>query len=43
LLRTDRIDLDFLASYSNAIWLVISNPGGADDGLFARDTDGKKR
>lgn len=41
LLRTDRIDLDFLASYSNAIWLVISNPGGADDGLFARDADGK--
>ena len=28
LLRTDRIDLDFLASYSNAIWLVIDNPGG---------------
>ena len=41
LLRTDRIDLDFLASYSNAIWLVISNPGGADDGLFVRDADGK--
>ena len=41
LLRTDRIDLDFLASYSNAIWLVIDNPGGADDGLFARDADGK--
>ena len=41
LLRTDRIDLDFLARYSNAIWLVIANPGGADDGLFARDADGK--
>jgi anaerobic selenocysteine-containing dehydrogenase len=41
LLRTDRIDLDFLARYTNAAWLVIANPGGADDGLFARDAEGK--
>ena len=41
LLRTDRIDLDFLARYTNAAWLVIRNPGGADDGLFARDAEGK--
>ena len=37
LLRTDRIDLDYLVRYANAHWLVIRNPGGADDGLFARD------
>ena len=40
LLRTDRIDLDYLVRYANAHWLVIDNPGGADDGLFARDADG---
>jgi anaerobic selenocysteine-containing dehydrogenase len=41
LLRTDRIDLDYLVRYTNAHWLVVRNPGGADDGLFARDADGK--
>ncbi len=41
LLRTDRVDLEFLGQYTNAGWLVIRNPGGADDGLFARDADGK--
>ncbi|MFL6593441.1 MAG: molybdopterin oxidoreductase family protein [Luteimonas sp.] len=41
LLRSDRIDLDYLVRYANAHWLVIRNPGGADDGLFARDADGK--
>jgi anaerobic selenocysteine-containing dehydrogenase len=41
LLRADRIDLDFLVRYTNAPWLVIRNPGGADDGLFARDHDGR--
>ena len=41
LLRTDRIDLDYLVRYANAHWLVIRNPGGADDGLFARDAAGK--
>ena len=40
LLRMDRIDLDYLVRYANAHWLVIRNPGGADDGLFARDADG---
>ena len=40
LLRMDRIDLDFLVRYANAHWLVIDNPGGADDGLFARDAEG---
>ncbi len=41
LLRIDRIDLDYLVRYANAHWLVIRNPGGADDGLFARDADGE--
>jgi len=40
LLRMDRIDLDYLVRYANAHWLVVRNPGGADDGLFARDTEG---
>ncbi|GHC11231.1 formate dehydrogenase [Thermomonas carbonis] len=40
LLRMDRIDLDYLVRYANAHWLVIGNPGGADDGMFARDADG---
>ena len=39
LLKADRIDLDYLVRYANAHWLVIDNPGGADDGLFARDAD----
>ncbi len=41
LLRTDRVDLDFLVRYTNAAWLVVRNPGGADDGLFARDAEGR--
>jgi len=40
LLRMDRVDLDYLVRYANAHWLVIDNPGGADDGLFARDAEG---
>ena len=40
LLRMDRIDLDYLVRYANAHWLVIDQPGGADDGLFARDAAG---
>ncbi|MGV8923056.1 MAG: molybdopterin oxidoreductase family protein [Thermomonas sp.] len=41
LLRMDRIDLEYLVRYANAHWLVIRNPGGADDGLFARNADGE--
>lgn len=37
LLRTDRIDFDYLVRYSNAHHLVICDPGAADDGLIARD------
>jgi len=40
LLRADRVDLDYLARYTNAGWLVIQAPGTADDGLFARDEAG---
>jgi len=40
LLRMDRIDLDYLVRYANAHWLVIDDPGGAEDGLFARDEAG---
>ncbi|OJY64826.1 MAG: formate dehydrogenase [Rhodospirillales bacterium 70-18] len=41
LLEAERVDLDFLVRYTNATHLVIRNPGGADDGLFARDAAGK--
>ncbi len=41
LLKADKIDLPFLARYTNAAWLVIRNPGGAEDGLFARDFAGR--
>jgi len=41
LMRTEKIDLDYLVRYTNAHWLVIDAPGAADDGLFARDADGK--
>jgi anaerobic selenocysteine-containing dehydrogenase len=37
LLRAGRIDLDYLARYTNAGWLVVQDPGAADDGLFARE------
>ena len=40
LLKAGKVDLDYLVRYSNAPWLVIENPGGPDDGLFARDDDG---
>ncbi|WP_456953856.1 molybdopterin oxidoreductase family protein [Lysobacter sp. HA35] len=41
LLRNDRIDLDYLVRYTNAHWLVIRDEGAADDGLFARDAEGR--
>ncbi|MEO7935508.1 MAG: molybdopterin oxidoreductase family protein [Dokdonella sp.] len=40
LLRTDRVDLDYLVRYTNAHHLVIRDAGAADDGLIARDADG---
>lgn len=41
LLRTQKIDLDFLVRYTNAPWLVRVEPGHPEDGLFLRDTDGQ--
>ena len=40
LLRTDAVDFDYLVRYTNAHWLVIDDPGAADDGLFVRDAEG---
>jgi anaerobic selenocysteine-containing dehydrogenase len=40
LLRTDRIDLEYLVRYTNAHHLVIRDPGAADDGMIARDAEG---
>ena len=42
LFRMQKIDVDYLQRYSNAPWLVIQNPGKEDDGLFARDKNGKE-
>ena len=41
LLRMDRIDLDYLVRHADGHWLVIRDPGGAGDGLFARDGEGR--
>lgn len=41
LLRMDRIDLDYLVRHADAHWLVIRDPGAADDGMFARDAQGR--
>jgi anaerobic selenocysteine-containing dehydrogenase len=40
LLLNDAIDFDYLVKYTNAHHLVVRNPGGADDGLIARDARG---
>ena len=41
LLRSGQVDADYLARYTNAPWLVVEDPGGAEDGLFARDSEGR--
>jgi len=41
LLNADRMDLDYLVRYTNAHWLVVDDPGGPEDGLFARDLEGQ--
>ncbi|HXE67673.1 MAG TPA: molybdopterin-dependent oxidoreductase, partial [Rhodanobacteraceae bacterium] len=41
LLRNDSVDFDYLVRYTNAHHLVIQDPGAADDGLIARDAEGK--
>ncbi|MHB8679449.1 MAG: molybdopterin oxidoreductase family protein, partial [Rudaea sp.] len=40
LLLHDWIDCDYLVKYTNAHHLIVRNPGGADDGLIARDASG---
>ncbi len=39
LLKADKIDLEYIVRYTNLPWLVIQNPGEADDGLFVRGID----
>ena len=41
LLRAGKVDLDYLVRYTNAAWLVLRDSGGPQDGLFARDGDGR--
>ncbi|VAW14991.1 Anaerobic dimethyl sulfoxide reductase chain A, molybdopterin-binding domain [hydrothermal vent metagenome] len=41
LLRTRKIDIDYLVRYTNAPWLVRVAPGTGDDGLFVRGDDGE--
>jgi anaerobic selenocysteine-containing dehydrogenase len=41
LLRAGKVDVDYLARYTNAHVLVIKEPGADDDGLFLRDKTGK--
>ncbi len=41
LLRADKVDFGYLTRYTNAGWLVVRNPGQADDGLFLRDAAGR--
>ncbi|MBD0865439.1 MAG: molybdopterin oxidoreductase family protein [Rhodobacteraceae bacterium] len=41
LLQAGKIDLSYLARYTNAPALIIDNPGAADDGLLLKDVDGK--
>ena len=40
LMESGKIDVDYLIRYTNAPWLVIRNPGKANDGLFLRDDEG---
>ncbi len=41
LLKHDRIDLEYLVRFTNAPWLTVDAPGDAQDGLFARDGQGR--
>ncbi|MGC9269992.1 molybdopterin oxidoreductase family protein [Acidiphilium sp.] len=41
LLESGSIDTEFLIRYTNAHYLVIDAPGAADNGLFARDAEGR--
>ncbi|MDF2095616.1 molybdopterin oxidoreductase family protein [Aquibaculum arenosum] len=41
LLRAGKVDLDYLQRHSDAAWLLIQDPGGAEDGLIARNEAGE--
>jgi len=41
LLKAGKVDLAYLARYTNAPWLVLRRPAAGDDGLFARDGEGR--
>jgi anaerobic selenocysteine-containing dehydrogenase len=41
LLAAGEIDTEFLVRYANAHYLVIDAPGDSEDGLFARDAEGR--
>ncbi|GAA4115552.1 molybdopterin oxidoreductase family protein [Aminobacter aganoensis] len=41
LLKSRKIDVDYIVRYSNATWLVVDAPGTAEHGLFVRDDNGK--
>ncbi len=40
LLAAQKIDGEYLSRFTNAPWLIIENPGSADDGLVARNPAG---
>ncbi|NRB01086.1 MAG: molybdopterin-dependent oxidoreductase [Rhodobacteraceae bacterium] len=42
LMKAGKIDLNYLAQFTNAPCLVINNPGGEDHGLLLRDVNGKE-
>ena len=41
LLRAGMVDVDYLARYTNAGWLVAQNQGRPDYGMFLRDAEGR--
>ncbi|HLS68725.1 MAG TPA: molybdopterin-dependent oxidoreductase, partial [Kiloniellales bacterium] len=41
LLRAGKVDLEYLARYSDAPWLVIQDPDGPEHGLIARGEEGQ--
>jgi anaerobic selenocysteine-containing dehydrogenase len=40
LLEHQKIDHEYLTRYTNAPWLIVENPGGANDGLVVRNSAG---
>ena len=40
LIRSGKVDLDYLLRYTNASHLIVDDPGTSEHGLIARDADG---